>query len=266
MGISLRQGDGYVNILVLIKQVPDLVEELEIDATGKGLDRQRLRYVVNEFDEHALEQALLLKETHGGQVSVLALAAGEVDETLFTAIAKGADRAFKITGEQPDSHTAAIVFHNIVKTMDHDLILTGVQAVDDLDGQLGPLLAATLGLPYVGVVTGVTLNEQAKTCAVLKEYPGGLRAELEVSLPAVLGIQAAEKPPRYVPMGRLRQVMKSARIEELPSGEVAPVTGLLLRRIFKPEPAGRAEIITGATEEIVKRMVQILGEKGLLQE
>lgn len=255
-----------INIIVLIKQVPDLVEELEIDATGKSLDQQRLRYVINEFDDHALEQALLLKEKHGGQVIVLALDLGEVEETLFTAIAKGADRACKITGafEQVGNHAAAKVFHDAIKAMPYDLILTGVQAVDDLDGQLGPLLAATLGLPYVGVVTGVTIDEQARICSVFKEYPGGLRSELEVMLPAVLGIQAAEKPPRYVPMGRLRQVMKTAKIEELPSGEIAQAWGWQLRRMFKPQSAARAEIIAGTTEEVVKRLVQILSEKGLL--
>jgi len=255
-----------INIIVLIKQVPDLVEELEIDATGKGLDRQLLRYVLNEFDDHALEQALLLKEKHGGQVIVLALDVGEVEETLFTAMAKGADRALKITGafEQVDNHTAAKVFHDAIRAMPYDLILTGVQAVDDLDGQLGPILAATLGLPYVGVVTGILFNEQSRTCSVFKEYPRGLRSELEVKLPAVFGIQAAEKPPRYVPMSRLRSVMKSGKIEELPSGEMAQALGLQLRRMVKPSAGGRAEIISGTTEEVVKRVVQILSEKALL--
>lgn len=255
-----------MNIIVLIKQVPDLVEELELDATGTRVDSERIRHVLNEFDDHALEQALLLKERYGGHVGVLALDRGGVDESLFTAMAKGADRAVKITGafEHVDTHTAAHVFQSIVKTLPYDLILTGVQAVDDLDGQLGPMLAALLRLPYVGVVTGVTIDGATKSCAVLKEYPGGVRAELEVSLPAVLGIQAAEKPPRYVPMARLRQVMKSAKFEEIPA-ELPGGMGLSVRRLFKPEAAGRAEILSGTTEEAVSQLVRILREKGLIK-
>ncbi|MFN4217817.1 MAG: electron transfer flavoprotein subunit beta/FixA family protein [Candidatus Bipolaricaulia bacterium] len=253
-----------MDIIVLLKQVPDLVEELELDATGTRVDRERVRHVLNEFDDHALEQALLLKEKQGGQVSALALDRGNVDESLYTAIAKGADRAVKITGafEHVDTHTAAQVFHSILKTLSYDLILTGVQAVDDLDGQLGPMLAAMLKLPYVGVVTGVTID--GACCTVLKEYPGGVRAELEVSLPAVLGIQAAEKPPRYVPMARLRQAMKSAKIEEMPA-ELPSGAGLSVRRLFKPEAAGRAEILSGTPEEAVSQLIRILREKGLIK-
>lgn len=253
-----------MNIIVLLKQVPDLVEELELDATGTRVER--VRHVLNEFDDHALEQALLLKERYGGQVSALALDRGDVDESLYTALAKGADRAVKITGpfDSVDTHAAAQVFQSIVKTLSYDLILTGVQAVDDLDGHLGPMLAAMLGLPYVGVVTGVTVDEAAKSCTVLKEYPGGVRAELEVLLPAVLGIQAAEKPPRYVPMARLRQVMKSAKIEEIPA-ELPRETALSVRRLFKPEAAGRAEILSGTTEEVVSQLVRVLREKGVLK-
>ena len=78
-----------MNIVVPVKMVPDLVEELEVDASGCALDRSFLKLRINEFDEHALEEALLLKAKHGGTVTVLALDTGEVDETLFTCLAKG---------------------------------------------------------------------------------------------------------------------------------------------------------------------------------
>ncbi len=254
-----------MNIVVLLKQVPDLVEELELDATGQRV--APARHVLNEFDDHALEQALLLKERYGGQVIALALDWGDVDESLFMALAKGADRAVKISWnfEHRDNHMAAQVFQGIINAFSYDLILTGVQAVDDLDGQLGPMLAALLKLPYVGVVTGVTVEVATRSCTVLKEYPGGVRMELEISLPAVLGIQAAEKPPRYVPLGRFRQVMKSAQIEEMPAGEIPPAAGLRVRRFLKPEGAGRAKMLSGTPEEAVRQLVRILREKGLVK-
>ncbi len=90
-------------------------------------------------------------------------------------------------------------------------MLPGSQAIDDLEGELAPFLAAALNLPYVGVVCGVTSADGKAN--VMKEFAGGLRAEFEVTLPAVLGIQSAEKPPRYVPVAKVRAVMKSAKIE-----------------------------------------------------
>ncbi len=89
-----------MNLYVLLKMVPDTVEELNVSADGKSLDSEFLRFKLNDPDEHALEQALILKEKHGGQVTVVALDAPEVDDVLFTALAKGADRAVKIP-DQP---------------------------------------------------------------------------------------------------------------------------------------------------------------------
>lgn len=92
------------------------------------------------------------------------------------------------------------------------MVLTGVQAHNDLDGPVGPLLAEYLGVPYVGYVAGVQVNDCA--AIIRKEFPGGLVAELETFLPAVFGIQASEQPPRYVAFNKIRQVMKSVAIEE----------------------------------------------------
>lgn len=255
-----------MNIVVAVKQVPDLVEELEIAPDGTGLDRTWMTYILNELDDHALEQALLLKKRHGGQVTVLTLDMGDVDDSLFAAAAKGADRLIKVADdfeEGVDCHTAARVFADTICGLEFDLVLTGVQAVDDLDGQVAPLLAGYLGLPYVGVVTSVTVDEAARTATVQKEFPGGLLAELEVDLPAVLGVQAAEQPPRYVPVSRLRQAMRTAAIEETTTEVTGDGAGLLVRRAYKPEPAERAEIIAGTPEEVAERILEILRERGI---
>ena len=107
-----------MNIVVLLKQVPDLVEELEVDESGKSLSREWLRFITSERDDHALEQALLLKEAHGGKVDVFGLDMGDVDNALFTALAKGADSATRVNGEFEQwvhSHTAAAIFKDMVK-------------------------------------------------------------------------------------------------------------------------------------------------------
>ena len=256
-----------LNIIVPVKQVPDLVEELEIDASGTGLDRERTRFVINELDEHALEQGLLLKEKHGGQVSVIALDTGDVDETLWMAAAKGADLAIKISGDfggSPDNHTTARILKDALGELSYDLILTGVQAIDDLDGQVGILMASYLGVPYVGLVSGVQIEAGGNNATVLKELPGGVKLELELSLPAVLGIQAAEQPPRYVPVSRVRQAMRTASIEER-SAAVESNGGVRPRRISKPEVGAGAELLTGSAEEIAEQIARILGDRGLLR-
>lgn len=260
-----------MNIAVLLKQVPDLVEELGVDESGRGLDRSWLRFVLNEFDAHALEQALLLKEQVGGTVVVFALNRGEVDETLFSALAKGADSAVKITGDFDDgldSHTAGRIFQSILGSTPYDLILTGVQTNDDVDGQVGGILAGYLHLPYVSVVSGLCISEDHKVATVRKEFPGGLLSEIAIRMPAVIGIQAASQPPRYVPIARLRQIMKTGHIKEV-AADIARVNkespGFQIRRMFKPEVTGRAEIISGSQDVIANRIIGILAEKGIVR-
>lgn len=253
-----------MNIVVILKQVPDLVEELEVDSSGKDLDREWLKYKINEFDDHALEEALLLKEETGAQVTAVALDSENIDKTLYTAAAKGADRLVKVVDSFPPgvaSHVAAKALAEALSGMSYDLILTGVQAVDDRDGQTGGLLAGYLGLPHVSVVTGVSLGDGTTT--VYKEYTGGVMAEFEVDLPAVLGIQAARQTPRYAPVSRVRQVMRTAQIDEVQVGSVEVAAGSTVRRMFKPEKGTHAEMLEGDPEEIASTIIGILQERGI---
>ncbi len=255
-----------MNIVVPVKQVPDLVEELLIAEDGTRLDPDSLQLKLNEFDEHALEEALLLKEAHGATATVIAMDTPGVEDLLFTALAKGADRAIKVTGDFAkglDSHTTAAIFGEVIKGFPYDLILTGVQAADDRDGQLGPLLAFALNLPHVSVVTGVHLT--GETVTINQEYAGGLVAEMEVKLPALLGVQAAQKPPRYVPVSKVRQALKTAKIEEVEAPSVSAAASAPVRRMFKPESGTRAEMIEGSPEEQVGRLLAILSERGFLK-
>lgn len=257
-----------MNIVVPVKMVPDLVEELEIDSSGRALDRSFLKLRVNEFDEHALEEALLLKAKHGGAVTVIALDTGEVDETLFTCLAKGAERAIKVTGEFQEgvsSHTAAAILARTLGSIPHDLILTGVQAADDRDGQVGILLASALGLPHVSVVSGVELASSGNTVTVHQEYSGGMMAELEVDLPAVLGIQAAREAPRYAPVSKVRQAMKAQKLEEIAAPQVEAGAASTVSRLAKPETGGRAEILEGSPEEVVDRLLAIFADRGFVK-
>ena len=251
--------------------VPDVVEELEIAPDQKALEAELLRMTLSESSDHALEQALLLKEKYASPVTVVTLESPEVDDVLYTALAKGADRAIKLIVEPGvlGTRAAAQVFADFLTSSgalakEDALILCGSQAIDDVEGELGPCLAALLKLPSAGVVTGLNLSDNGKQAVVIKEFFGGLRGQLELPVPAVLGIQAAEKPPRYVPVAKVRAAMKTAKFETLERPAPAPSTIAEVTRMYKPIAAGRAEMIEGGTEAITNRLVGILADKGFL--
>ena len=254
-----------MNIVVPVKLVPDLVEELEIAEGGAALDTTFMRLILNELDEHAIEQAILLKERGGGQVTVVTADVEGADDALYAAAAKGADRLVKLAGDfeaGSNNHALARAFAPVIRGLQPDLVLTGVQAHDDLDGSVGPLLAECLGMPYIGYVAGVTVADGR--CTARKEYPGGLIAEMEVILPAVLGIQASESPPRYVAVSKVRQAMKTATIEEQAVDALDASGGPTVSRMFRPETGERATMIAGDVEEIAARLVGIFKELGVL--
>ena len=254
-----------MNIVVLVKLVPDLVEEVEIDAKGASVDTTFMRLIINEPDDHALEQAIILKEREGGEVTILGPSMEDIDGVLFTAAAKGADRQIKLTGDfsvDVNNHALARAFAAAVREMQPDVILTGVQAHNDMDGALGPLMAEYLEMPYIGYVSGVAM--EGDTCIVRKEFPGGVIGEIQVNLPAVLGIQSAESPPRYVAVSKVRQAMKTVALDEQTSPALDRRGGPTVSRMFQPESGERAKMISGDSDEIAVRLVEILREADAL--
>lgn len=252
-----------MRIVTPVKLVPDLVEELTVDESGTALDTTWSRLILSEFDDHAIEQAVLLKERDEGEVTVIAPDLEGTEDVLFAAAAKGVDRLIKLTAVEEAAnnnldlaHAFAAAFNEI----EPDLVLTGVQGHSDLDGQLGPMLAELLDLPYIGYVAGIELSNGK--ALIRKEYPGGLIAKMEVILPCVLGIQAAESPPRYVAFSKIRQAKGSATIEEQ-GVESAPSKRLAISRMYQPETAERAEMIEGDIEEVAAKLLEILGERGI---
>jgi len=254
-----------MKIVAIASLVPDLVEELEIDSSGTALDTAWLRMIINEFDDYAIEQSILLKERGDAEVTILSIDQDGIDDVLFTAAAKGADRLVKLVGdfeEGVNSHALARVFANVIKDIAPDLILIGVQAHTDIDGAVGSLLAAALDMPYVGYISGVSVTDGEVVAR--KEYPGGLIGEMEVNLPVVLGIQASEEPPRYVAVSKVRQFMKSAMIEEQDVAALDASGGLAVSRMFTPEATSKATMIEGSEEDIAARLVEIFKELGAL--
>ena len=198
-----------MKILVLMKMVPDIVEELEVAADGRSLDRELLRLIVNERDEYALEQALLLKDRLQATVTVVAPEAPEIDDVLYTALAKGADRVIKVSGVDPAAGTRAVAsalaaaLPGIAGVLPADLVLGGCQAIDDLDGFMAPLLAQALGLPYLGLVSRVAGESGGTSVLISKEYAGGVMGRFQVTLHELPGeLRIVDHVRDCEPLGR----------------------------------------------------------------
>jgi len=177
---------------------------------------------------------------------------------LFTAIAKGADKVVKLTGGNPaDSHQLGKAFANALESEGFDMVFTGVQSVDDRDGQLGPIVASYLSAPCVSVVSGISIS--GGTAVVHKEYSGGMMGEFEVDMPAVLGIQAAKQAPRYAPVSKIRQVQETASIEEVSMGSLGSGSGSSVASMAPPAKGSGAEML-----DDVEELIEVLKDKRVI--
>ncbi len=255
-----------MNIVVPLKQTVDLVEELELNEEGTDVEREYLTFKLNEWDEQALEEALLLKDSAGGTVTVVAIDEPDVDQSLYSALAKGADTAVKLTGgfeAGASSHQRAAVLAEYLKAEPFDLVLIGVQTPEDLDGQTGVILAGMLGLPHVSVAIGVEPHDGA--LKVSQEFGAGVVHQLKVTGPAVIGVQAARQAPRYVPISRIRAAMQQGGIDGRPAAPMVAETGISVRRMYAPEPTSHAEMLGGDAEAVAERIIEIMRARGTLK-
>lgn len=259
-----------MRIVVVMKQLPDLVEELEVDSSGTDVDREFVKFVPNEWDEQALEEALLVKESTGAEVVVVGFDEPDIDQVLYTAMARGADNIIKLTGAGSadgwlSTRDRAALLAQWLSSQQFDLVMTGVQAADDLDGQLAGVLAAKLGLPHASVVVRVEAKEGL--VAIAQELGGGASVEEEIQLPAVIGMQTARQTPRYAPITRIRQAMQAGGLEEVAldgSAQGWPA-GMTVKRLFPPVKSGQAEMLDGDADSVAERIAEILRSRGLVK-
>lgn len=252
-----------MHVAVVLRLGPDLTDELEINADRTDIDREWIGLKLNDLDDQALEQAVLLKEAHGAKVTAIALSGDGMERQLQTAVARGADDAMQVNHdlENPNSRAAAHLLAPVIRALGADLVLTGVQTSEDVFGQLAPFLAGLLDWPVVNAVNGVSASTGG--VEVDQEYSGGYASRFAVALPAVLGIQAASQPPRYVSGTKLRQASSFAIRKAdgaLPAGFTPPA----IASLGTPERSNRAEMIEGDAAAVVARLLQVLGERGVL--
>lgn len=254
-----------MKILVLMRLMPGMGDELELIADGTDIDRDAIGMVINEFDDQALEEAILLKEAFGAEVSVLGPDVEGMEQALRVAAARGADHvALAETGDVGpyDARTLALALAPAVEALAPDLVLTGIQTSYDMFGQLGPYLAEALGWPQVSVVSGVDLADGR--ARVTQEYSRGRGAVFDVELPAVVGVQSAKSPPRYVSISLMRRAMGVVP-DRLSAGTASPTLAPTLLSLSRPERRGAGTMLSGDSDEIAAAIHGLLAEHGFLE-
>lgn len=186
-----------MKIAVCVKRVPDTETRIRVGADGKTINEDGVRFVINPYDEFAVEEALKLKEKAGsGEVVVIAMGSAASQETLRHALAMGADRGVLLETAQTgiDPVAAGKVLADELRSGDYDLILLGKMAIDDYNHAVGPIIAELLGLPCVSAVAHLDIADGSGTAE--REIEGGVEV-VEFSLPAVLTADKGLNEPRY---------------------------------------------------------------------
>lgn len=253
-----------MDIVCLVKRVPDSEAQVSVKEDGSGVVVEE-RYGMNFFDSLAVEEALRIKERHGGKVTAVSLGPQASQEVLRTALAMGVDEAILITDpalEAPDEFVTAHLLAKAIKGLSADLILCGKEALDDASGIVGPLVAAALGIPCVTMVTKVEVVSEGRV-RVEREVEEG-REAFSVKLPAVLTAQKGLNEPR-VPsvMGVVKAMKTPIKTLDLQALGVSPAEVQSLRRIkvrayTAPRRTRKVKYIKGDPETMVRELVELL--------
>ncbi|MEE9168670.1 MAG: electron transfer flavoprotein subunit beta/FixA family protein [bacterium] len=245
-----------MNIIVLVKQTPDSTTKVKIAADDKTLDAAEVKYIVNPFDEYAIEEALQIKERLGGEVTVLGLGPERASTALRTALAMGVDKAMHIVADDThlDSHTVASALAQVLKETQFDLILMGKQAIDDYNEQIGPRLSALLDIPCLTYLAKIELGDGKLEAH--REVEGGVEV-IECTFPAILTVEKGINEPRYAPLKGI-MLAKKKPIDQK-SVELEPPKIVIKKMEYPPErPPGR---IVGEGVEAVSELVRLLREE-----
>jgi electron transfer flavoprotein beta subunit len=249
-----------MKIIVAIKQVPERDAQVRIDATSKWIEEADIQYAMNESDAYALEEALQLKEKHGGEVVVLSAGPERVGTTIREALAKGADRAIHIDADdlgQRDSLGVARLLAEAIKPESPDLILTGLQS-DDLGlGQTGVILAELLGLPHASLILQVEKTEAG--LSVKRELENGWFQTIELPLPAVLTIQSGGNKLRYATLMGIKRA-KTKELRRVPAADLAVESApkAVLQTVALPQKQRSTQILPGTAKEAAVALVEKL--------
>jgi electron transfer flavoprotein beta subunit len=262
-----------MNSAVFVKAVP-IVEGVSISVKENDIAKETVKYMMNESDEYALEEAVRLKEKHGGAVTVITLThekqRRQSEQILRECYAKGADKTILLVDEafqNLDPSMTSRILSSAVKDLNFDLIFTGVQASDDNWAATGPMIAQLLGIPYATLVSNLQTGDVG-VIRVQRELEENVKEVVELSLPALLTIQTGINTPRYAPFAKIRAAMKmeimtrTLRDLGLDQNTIQSWRGSIISRMNIPIVKKKVEIIGGKPGEEAANLAKILREKG----
>jgi electron transfer flavoprotein beta subunit len=243
--------------VVCVKQVADTETRVKVGPDGRSLDPAGVTWILNPYDEFAVEQALRVKEQQGaGEVVAISLGGAGVTTTLRNALAMGADRAIHLKSDAgaSDSLAVARALADAIRDLSADLVWLGKQAVDDDAAQVGPMVAELLGHPCVSAIAAFTL--EGTSARVEREIEGG-REIVEVSLPAVFTTDKGLNEPRYASLKGIMAAKKK------PIEERVTTLGDATLQIVALElpPARSAGRIIGQGVAAVPELIRVLREE-----
>src|SRR5699024_1790939 len=250
-----------MNIYVLLKRTFDTEDKIVIEEGT--IDDGGAEFIINPYDEYAIEEAVVQRDEHGGEVTVVTIGDEDSEQQLRTALAMGADKAVLINTEddleEGDQFTTTKILEAFFEDKEVDLILAGNVAIDEASGQVGPRLAEKLDIPYVTTITALEIADGKAN--IDKDVEGDVE-KIEVSLPVLVTCQQGLNEPRYP---ALHEIMKAKRkpLEELEiddldldEDDVEAKTETI--DIFLPPEKEAGRILEGEVDDQVKELVSLL--------
>jgi electron transfer flavoprotein beta subunit len=253
-----------MKIVVCVKQVASLGDEVEFTDDELDVDPDYLEFAINEWDSYATEEALRIKETAGDDAEVVVVTVGdeEAEDAMRRAMAMGADRGVRVDSEGlpvGDPIATARALAEVVRRESPDLVFAGVQSSDAVQGATGVALAQLLGLPRVAVVKQVEWDTGAARAVVHRELEGGLIDVTEVDTPAVLTIQTGINEPRYATLRAIKQA-EQKEIEVVKPGDGGEPAARV-RRMFVPPKGEGAEMLGTDAADVARKIKALVEEK-----
>ena len=247
-----------MNIIVCIKQVP--AKDAPLSIAGNWIRESDIGFEMNEPDSYALEEALRLKEKHGGEVIALSMGPERVKQTIKEALAKGADRGIHIADDafaQLDPLGSAKSIAAAIQQQKADLVLTGLQSDDHGFGQTGVLLASVLDMPHATIIMAIEVAGQKMK--LKRELEAGWFQHIECPLPAVLTIQSGINKVRYATLKGIMAAKKKeiTTIARASLGVSAELTQKV-EKIYVPTKTKKTEFLTGTPKEVAAKLVEKL--------
>lgn len=245
-----------MNIAVCMKQTPDTETQIKIQDDGKSIDTSSIKWIVNPYDEFAIEEGLRLTEKFGGEVTLISLGPPGIEKTIREGLAMGAHKAIRIDAPAvpDDPVVTANALVEVLREGNYDLILFGKQSVDDDHTQIPSLVGAALDLPTVTVVVELQIEDGKGTA--LREIEGG-HEKVSFTLPAVISAQRGLNEPRY----RSLKGIMAAKKKPIDVKTVNLAEEHLVIEKFNYPPAKKPGRIVGEGADAVPELVRLLHEE-----